>query len=153
MSEPMSPPPPSPPPPGAPPPPVTNAAQQVQGPAIGLIVTAAVGILFSLFGLLANLLGFRMASMEDFGGGYGSQYWSMWSGGMGIGLAIVALAVWAFVGWAAMKMKALEQWTMAIVASVVAMIPCSCACILGLPIGIWSLVVLLKPEVKAAFRS
>jgi hypothetical protein len=52
-----------------------------------------------------------------------------------------------------MKMKALEQWTMAIVASVVAMIPCSCACILGLPIGIWSLVVLLKPEVKAAFRS
>lgn len=152
MSEPISPPPPSPPPPGAPPP-ATSAAQQVQGPAIGLLITAVLGILFALFGLLANLLGFGMASFEDLGGGYGDRYWSMWSGGMGIAMAILGLAVWGFVAWAALKMKALQQWTAAIVASVVAMIPCSCACILGLPIGIWSLVILLKPEVKAAFKS
>jgi hypothetical protein len=34
------------------------------------------------------------------------------------------------------------------------MIPCiSPCCLLGLPIGIWALVVLLKPEVKAAFTA
>lgn len=152
MSEPMSPPPPSPPPPGAPPT-AANAAQQVQGPAIGLLITAAIGILFALFGLLANLLGFGMSGLDSLGGGYGDQYWSMWSGGMGMAMSIVGLAVWGFVVWAALKMKALEQWIPAIVASVVAMIPCSCACLLGLPIGIWSLVVLLKPDVKTAFKS
>jgi hypothetical protein len=42
----------------------------------------------------------------------------------------------------------------AVIASVAAMLPCtvSCCCILGLPVGIWSLVVLMKPEVKQAFR-
>lgn len=152
MSEPMSPPPPSPPPPGAPPP-AANPAQQVQGPAIGLLITAVIGILFALFGLLANLMGFGMAGLDQFGGGYGDRYWSMWTGGMGMAFSVVFLAIWGFVAWASLKMKVLEQWTAAVVASVLAMIPCSCACILGLPIGIWSLVILLKPEVKTAFKS
>jgi hypothetical protein len=38
-------------------------------------------------------------------------------------------------------------------ASIIAMIPCvSPCCLLGLPIGIWALVVLMKPEVKSAFH-
>jgi hypothetical protein len=32
------------------------------------------------------------------------------------------------------------------------LIPCFCpSCFVGIPVGIWSLVVLMKPEVKAAF--
>jgi hypothetical protein len=35
---------------------------------------------------------------------------------------------------------------------VVAMVPClSPCCILGLPLGIWALIVLMKPEVKSSF--
>jgi predicted Zn finger-like uncharacterized protein len=37
-------------------------------------------------------------------------------------------------------------------ACILAMIPCVNCCILGLPFGIWGLVVLNKPEVKDAFR-
>jgi len=151
MSEPMSPPPPpyTPPPPAGP-----GAAQQVQGPAIGLIVTGAIGLLFAVLGLLMNVLGMGMSGLQDLGGDYGSQYWAMWSGGLGVVSAVIALAAWGFVIWAAMKMKVLEQRTAAIVASIVAMIPCFCpTCVVGIPIGIWSLVVLLKPEVKAAFKS
>lgn len=38
-------------------------------------------------------------------------------------------------------------------AAILAMIPCvSPCCLLGLPLGIWALIVLLKPEVKAAFQ-
>ena len=38
-------------------------------------------------------------------------------------------------------------------ASILAMIPClSPCCLIGLPIGIWALVILMKPEVKAAFK-
>lgn len=151
MSEPMSPPP----PPSAPPPPVgPSAAGQVQGPAIGLIVTAVIGGLFAVVGLLLNAMGMSMSSLENLGGDYGEQYYSVFSGALGIGVTIVSLAIWGFVGWAAMRMKSLEQWTLAVVASVLAMIPCFCpTCFLGIPIGIWSLVVLMKPEVKSAFRS
>ena len=39
-------------------------------------------------------------------------------------------------------------------ATILAMIPCiSPCCLLGLPVGIWSLVVLLDENVKASFRS
>jgi hypothetical protein len=150
MSEPLSPPP----PPYTPPPPAGPVAtQQVQGPALGLMITGVIGILFAILGLLMNLLGFGMAGLQDLGGDYGSQYWTMLSGGVGILSAVIALAAWGFVIWAAMKMKVLEQWTAAVVASIVAMIPCFCpTCIIGIPIGIWALVVLLKPEVKAAFK-
>lgn len=68
MSEPMSPPPPpyTPPPPAGP-----GAAQQVQGPAIGLIVTAVIGLLLGLLNLLSTLVGFSMpySDMGDMGPG------------------------------------------------------------------------------------
>ena len=48
--------------------------------------------------------------------------------------------------------KKLESYTFAIIATIIAMVPCiSPCCIVGLPIGIWALVVLNKPEVKGAF--
>jgi hypothetical protein len=36
-------------------------------------------------------------------------------------------------------------------AAIMAMIPCNCCCLLGLPFGIWALVMLMKPEVKSQF--
>jgi hypothetical protein len=53
----------------------------------------------------------------------------------------------------ALKMKILQSYGLAMTSSILAMIPCiSPCCLLGLPIGIWSVVVLSKPEVKSAFR-
>jgi hypothetical protein len=62
-------------------------------------------------------------------------------------LVIYGLTV--FGGW---KMRKLESLGLAITASILVMFPCQMCCCLGLPVGIWSLVVLSKPEVKAAFR-
>ncbi len=41
-----------------------------------------------------------------------------------------------------------------VAASVIGMIPCctSCCCLVGLPVGIWSLMTLMDNDVKAAFR-
>jgi hypothetical protein len=49
------------------------------------------------------------------------------------------------------QMLRLRGRAMAIAGSAVAMVPCSPCCILGLPIGIWSLIVLNKEEVIRAF--
>lgn len=152
MSEPMSPPP----PPSAPPPPAgPPAASQVQGPAIGLLITAVIGGIWALITIVANVLGMGMGMMDVSQYGGGSE-WAEYAlgGGFGIASSIIGLAVAGFIIWAALQMKALRQWMLAVVASILAMIPCiSPCCIIGLPIGIWALVVLMKPEVKAAFSS
>lgn len=157
MSEPMSPPPPpsTPPPPGPPPPPAAAPLQQVQGPAIGLVVTGVIGILFGLFRLLGSLFGFGLSAMQDLQNlGPGANYLRYISGGAGLVFGIITLATAAFVIWAALQMKQLRGWTISVVGSIVAMVPCiGPCCIVGIPIGIWALVILMKPEVKAAFTS
>ena len=61
------------------------------------------------------------------------------------------LAILVIVG--GMKMKNLDNYGLAMTAAILGMIPCiSPCCLLGLPFGIWALVVLGRPEVKAAFR-
>jgi hypothetical protein len=129
------------------------AAQQVQGPALGLMITAGLALLFVLLSLVMNIAGVGMGSLGGMGGGSAAtdQYIAMMSGGVGIVVNLIALGIYGFVLWGAMQMKQLRNWNMAMGASIGAMLPCSCCCIIGLPIGIWSLIVLLKPEVKSAF--
>jgi hypothetical protein len=54
--------------------------------------------------------------------------------------------------YGAIMMKKLERFGMAMIGAICAMAPCSCCFMVGLPIGIWALVVLQRPEVKGAFR-
>jgi hypothetical protein len=66
----------------------------------------------------------------------------------GIFLGIDVLIV---LGGIAMLTRRL--YSVAVLASVLAMINIDgCCCLLGLPVGIWSLLVLMRPEVSAAFR-
>ncbi|HVS03200.1 MAG TPA: hypothetical protein VMT16_10565 [Thermoanaerobaculia bacterium] len=141
--------PPFPPPPSAP---IGDPAAQVNGPAIGLIVTAVVGILFAIIGLIMNLFGLGTAGLGGFGGEDYGQYMNYMSGGLGVMSSLIGLVIGGFLIWVGMQMRMLRQWTAALIGSILAMIPCiSPCCLIGLPIGIWSLIVLNKPEVKAAF--
>lgn len=155
MSEPSSPPPPpSMPPPSGPT--AVNPGQQLQGPVIGLIVTAVIGIILALLGLVFNTLNVGLAGLEDLGGEYGAygDYANFIGGGLGVVSNLIVLVVSGFIIWAALEMQKLRRWTVAVVASILAMIPCfGPCCLIGIPVGIWSLVILMKPEVKAAFTS
>ena len=51
----------------------------------------------------------------------------------------------------AVHMMRLRSYALAVVATMLAMLPWSPAWILGVPFGIWALVVLRRPEVRAAF--
>jgi hypothetical protein len=114
-----------------------RALQDVSGPAIGLMITAGLGIFCALAGIAMSVLGIGM------GGMYGNT---------GIVLRVIGIAVCIFILYGAVKMKKLESHGMAVAASILAMIPClSPCCIVGLPIGIWALVILNKTEVKDSF--
>lgn len=51
------------------------------------------------------------------------------------------------------KMRRLELWGLSVLGSTVALIPCHVGFLIGFPVGIWSLMVLLSPEVRRAFAS
>lgn len=129
------------------------AMQKVNAPAIALMVMAGIGILGQLISLVLRMLGTGMSMMSVPGGSDGSeQLAAMMSGTLGVVAGILGILVGGFIIFAAMKMRALQSWPMALAASVVAMVPClSPCCCIGLPIGIWSLVVLLDNNVKASF--
>jgi hypothetical protein len=63
--------------------------------------------------------------------------------GVGCGVGIMVGAV---------NMLRLDSHGAATSAALAAMLPCSPGWLIGLPVGIWALVVLRAPEVKAAFR-
>lgn len=122
---------------------------QLKGPAIGLMATAGIGAAFQALGLVMNLMG---AGMGAFAGGNQGMP-NMMSGGIGAVFNVIGLAMSVVVFMGASKMKNAESYGFAMAAAIIAMVPCvSPCCLLGLPLGIWALVVLLKPEVKAAFQ-
>jgi len=50
------------------------------------------------------------------------------------------------------QMLRLRMYGLGIASSICAMLLLPCCCLLGMPLGIWSLAVLVRPEVKSAFR-
>jgi len=67
---------------------------------------------------------------------------------------LVILAASGYVFWGALQMKQLRSYQAAWAAAIVATIPCvGPCCLLAIPFGVWSIIVLGKPEVKSAFTS
>ena len=129
--------------------PVLADASQVNGPATGLMIVAILLIVGHVLGLVFNLVG---ASFLNATQGPNQAWSNFMSGTIGVVVGIVGLLISGVILFGAIKMKKLESYGLAMTASILAMLPCSACCLVGLPIGIWSLVVLCKPEVKSAFH-
>ena len=131
----------------------TIAAQRVAGPATALMVTAILSLILLGGSIVLNLVQIGAGPMMRFQhrhdvfpmmvGGGANAIWGVFE---------IAVAVVILIG--AMRMKKLESYGFSMAAAIIAMIPCiSPCCLLGLPFGIWALVVLSDGSVKAAFRS
>ena len=122
---------------------------QVSGPAIGLMITAILGILFQTGRLVWGNIGASvLASQPDIPPAFVALF-----GRLGLATSLLGIMMGVVILIGALKMKKLEGYGFAMAASILAMIPCiSPCCLVGLPIGIWALVVLSKPEIKRAFH-
>lgn len=69
------------------------------------------------------------------------------------GMAALSLLIFALVILGGVKMLQLRARGLVMTAAILAMIPCftSCCCVLGLPLGIWVIVLINKPEVRNQF--
>ena len=127
--------------------PTKEGLDQVNGPAIGLIVVAILGFLLQLASLIFRVFFSALAARQ-------TEAWpAMFSGSLGIITSVIGIFVSGLILLGGIKMKNLENHGLAMTASIIAMIPCiSPCCLIGLPIGIWAVVILSKPEVKNAFH-
>jgi hypothetical protein len=124
-----------------------ESLDQVNGPAIGLIVVAILGFLLQAAALIFRLFFSALAARQT------EAFPNMFSGSLGIASGVIGMLVSVLILMGGIKMKNLQNHGLAMTASIIAMIPCiSPCCIIGLPIGIWAVIVLSKPEVKSAFH-
>ena len=122
-----------------------EAENAVAAPAISLMITGGLGIGLGVLGFVldAGLLVFYLnksrsaqlpPTLVRMAGDVVFMLWGL----------VVLLG--------AFKFHRLESYGLAMTSAIVAMLPCNFCCALGLPLGIWALVVLNKPEVKGAFK-
>jgi hypothetical protein len=123
---------------------------QVEWPANLLIVFAGLSVLGHVGRLLMNLVGFGLGTRF---GSAPEAVTHLVAGSMGLIFSLVGLVVAGFIIYAALEMKQLRSYPVCIAAAALAILPgCSPCCCLGIPLGVWTLVVITSPEVRAAFR-
>ncbi|MHC4890487.1 MAG: hypothetical protein ACYTEO_13605, partial [Planctomycetota bacterium] len=111
--------------------------QQVKRPAVGLLVTGIanwVGITVGVLIMSRSQVAQNRPIPEE----------ALWL------IAIIAIVFSGLIFFAALKMMRLEAYPWAVAGSVLAMVTTP-GNIIGLPIGVWALVVLTSSQVKAAF--
>jgi predicted Zn finger-like uncharacterized protein len=125
---------------------------QVQLPAICLMITGLLGILVNLLQVFYGAFGEPPAARA------GVPEWMIElqqgaHGPVAIGMGFIFAAMSVLVLAGSLQMLRLRMHSFSLVGTIAAMINIgNCCCLLGLPVGIWALVVLLRPGVKAAFE-
>lgn len=140
------------------------ARQAVRAPAIALLVTGIIGLAFNLIGLgtVIYVLAAGPDAMLDqmervFPPGQlqdaMKETWSPEGLRQNLVMTVLFLGVCVVICIAAVQMLRLRVYWLALAGCVLAMVNIeNCCCMLGLPIGIWALVMLLQPGVRNSFE-
>lgn len=131
----------------------TRVLNQLSGPATGLIVTAVLGFLANGFAVVWSLVPGRFQPLPPDLDPEIENILQAASGMVGVGSALLGFALSALVWYGALQLKKGRSYGWAMTAAILALVPCtSPCCFVGVPIGIWALVVLMRPEVKSALQ-
>jgi hypothetical protein len=143
--------------------PQTNDARRqaqdlLNWPSMLMLMTGALGMMWSIAQLLTEMLTDTAQFMEQVLRNVPEEQreallplMNMRTTTSGIFFSLLSIASNAFLLWAALQMRELKNWNVAVAASVLLVIPCHCCYCISIPAGIWALVVLLRPDVKAVF--
>jgi predicted Zn finger-like uncharacterized protein len=141
---------------------VDQVAAAIKLPGTFLLLVGSLGLIVNAFDFLRNVIGGEARAQEavqqlqevyqrlgmQVEPGMVATAWK---------LALVLQAIIVLVGLltvsGALRMLQLRNYGLALTASILAMLNFgNCCCVLGIPFGIWALIVLLRPEVRAAFE-
>jgi len=126
--------------------------QLVRGPAIFLLVLALLDILASLLGIVMSCLPTSFLTVPNLPQQNVelqrqlSLLFGLPTNAAGLVIALVCL-------FGSLRMLKLKSYGLALTSALLMLLPCgACCCCVNVGAGIWALVVLSKPEVKAAFQ-
>ena len=128
----------------------SRALDKVWGPAIGMQITGVIGILSVLANVAFTVIGLTQVQARQ-----NQQIPATAMGGI---LAVYgcvyqfAFFVQIAVLLAASRLKRLESFREATVLSILCFLPCT-FCFVGLPVGIWALVVINSSDVRPHFKT
>ena len=129
-----------------------GANRLVTPPAVCLLITGILGVLANCLRAVVVLTGGGQppgADVPDFM----RKAMEMVTPEMVLISSIVFGSVSLVIVLGAVQMLRRRMYGLAIASSILAMINIEClCCVFGLPVGIWSLAVLLKPEVRSVFQ-
>lgn len=136
--------------------PTGQALDAVKLPAIFLIVVAGFSILYAIVAIATSGGSGNEEEMARLLSNPDTPEWArsmvQHRSSYNLVLPIAWLVIDGLIVFGAVQMMRLRNFGLSMAASVLAVIPCiSPCCCLGIPFGIWALVVLNKPEVKASF--
>ncbi len=133
-----------------------RALEQVKAPAICLLVAGILYILAALANLVRVLLTLGMAAeqLKNQPQPQGMDVNTILGASVAvvIVMTVFALVIGGLMIFGALKMKDLQSRGLVLTACIVGMLPCSACCLVSLPVGIWSLVVINNAQVQPYFR-
>jgi hypothetical protein len=136
---------------GSPPPvdPRETVRGRVMAPAIVLVVISALGLATSIFNVV---FAFGEPQIDPNDPPFVRQMKESSTGPVALTAQSAFVVVNLLIIGGAVQMMRFKTWGFALAASIIAMLNFGTfCCVLGLPVGIWSLVILLQPDVKQAF--
>jgi hypothetical protein len=127
----------------------SGAASRLMGPSIALMVVAIVSLV--VFAVACPINFISILNKPEFPGNEAQRLGNFIGAGVCIPLFMISNLIVAIGGF---LMYNRGSYGMAMTAAILAIVPCFSPCyLLGIPFGIWALVVLNDPDVKEAFRT
>ena len=140
------------------------ASESVRAPAIALMIVGSTGLILSLLNLAFLFSGrgpfarpvptqsAQIVHRDEAAYAREQAFNQIYA--IGVTVGVVTSILWGVVvPLGGYFMYKLSSWSTVMFAAIVAMLPGHPCCLFGLPFGIWALVVISRPEVKAAFKS
>jgi hypothetical protein len=134
---------------------VDRVREMVKAPAISLMAAGGLSLVFNLlvagYGYVDTFvtpLSAESRAHQTNGGGEDDRATTVMTLVVTMGLSVASAAA----AWAGYNMLRLRSYWLSMAGSVAIMPGAFLCCFAGMPVGIWSLTVLLRPDVSASFR-
>lgn len=135
---------------------------RIVAPAVGLLVVAILSVFFTMLSLYGNVFNRWLLGMAE-GSNLPPDKLNPIREGIARGdfgaipyvFAVINVTMALLILLGAVRMVKQQSYGLALTASILAMVPCvgtsACCFVIGLPIGLWALIVLMDTDVKASF--
>ncbi len=139
-----------------------SAREALNVPAIAMMIMASLGVMMSLPGLfgggsqdMVNQILAKSGNMNREQAEMIAKVAEASAGVVGKLFTLLSIGLNSLIVFGAFKMRQLQSFPMAMTASILMIVPCGggCCWCLGIPLGIWAITILNRPEVKAQFTS